>query len=142
MTDDREEKANTETTTGSDLPAGAVFQKSLKIALPLLLSILLIVIYSQAILSPGLLDEQYLLAWLKAVPGLHGSSGFSGFMTFQGLDGLDSWGVTTRLSLLIWAVLFGKNLALFKLNMLILHAGCTLLTFLCSRRILSGKLHQ
>ena len=105
------------------------------IALPALLFVILLVVYSPALLSPGLIDEQYLLAWLKSAPKLHGSSGISGLMMFPGLAAPDSWGASTKLCLLLLAFFAGKNMLLARCFMLALHGVCSSLVYSCSRHL-------
>jgi hypothetical protein len=120
---------------GSLRSAAAAAERYIKIGLPLLVLVFLLYVYSFSLVSPGLLDEQYLLAWLKSVFKLHGSSGFGGFLLFQGLDPMDNWGLTTKLFLLVPAFLFGNRLFFFKFILLVLHCLCTFLTYRCSRKI-------
>jgi hypothetical protein len=118
---------------GSDVPPGSSSRDLTRFALPALLFVLLLVVYSPALLSTGLIDEQYLLAWLKAAPKLHGSSGFSGFMMFPGLSTPDSWGVSTKLTLIMLAFFAGKNMLVARCFMLALHGACSYLVYNCSR---------
>lgn len=109
---------------------GVFSPKLVNLSLLLLLTVLLLCSCSLALFSPGLLDEQFLLAWLKGLGKLHGSSGFSGFMSFAGFEQSDGWGPTTKLSFCLLGMFFGKRLFFYKLFLLVLHGACSYLVFL------------
>ena len=124
--------------SGSESTNG--FVSKFTFAFPALLAILLIVAYLLSFGAPPLVDEKFLLSWIKETPKLHGASGFSGFMHWAGFDASDSWGPTSKLILVSLAVVFGKNMFFYKMAMFLIHAACTALSYLCSRSLLQNRL--
>lgn len=115
-------------------------EKAVKLGLPLLFVVILIGVYGLSLVSPGLLDEQFLVDWLKDAPKLQGSSGPGGFLAFPGLDRVDSWGITTRLLLFSFSLLFGKALGLYKFLLLAVHGCATLLTYKICKHICQARI--
>lgn len=126
--------------SGIDSKGMSQFSGKFALVLAVLLVIAMAVSYILSFAAPPLLDEKFLLHWLKELPKLHGSSGFSGFMSWQGFDAADSWGPTSKIFLLAASTIFSKNIFFYKLLMFLLHIGCTAFTYLCSRRILQSRL--
>lgn len=110
-----------------------------RIGIAILLAALLLAVNSSCLISPPLLDEQYLLAWLKAAPKLHGVFGVSGIMSWPGFETADSMGFSIKLILLSFAFIFGKTIFLYKAVMLIAKAASSYLVYLICRKIVPER---
>ncbi len=104
-------------------------------AVPLSLLIVSIVVWVLALASAPILDEQYLLRWLKDCRGLAGSSGIQGFMSWEGFAKQDSWGVASHTFLLALSTVFGSSPFFFKFTGLLLHVSNSVFLFFCCRKI-------
>ena len=136
---------NGNATLGNRLAAGAhegsAFnrEKFLKFGTPALLTVILLVVFSQSLASPGLLDEKFLLLWLKSLSHLRGDSGLSAFLGWGGFDRADSWGFITKLFIYAISAITFKSLFLLKSVSLLLHAANTFLVYRCTRLLTAGR---
>ncbi len=113
-------------------------QALLEKILPFLLAAFVLGLYFLALSSPPLLDEQYLLSWLKEMGSLHGSSGISGFFLWPGFETIDSWGPVTKVCLIILSAIFGKSVFFFKLVLVLLHSFSCYLIYKIGKEISSS----
>ena len=106
-----------------------------KFGFPACVLILSLVLWALAFTAPTLLDESFLLNWLKESRSLSGSSGVQGFMTWDGFSKADSWGFVAHGFFLLLSILFGKSAFFYKLIGLLLHVGNSIMLFLSCRQI-------
>lgn len=111
-----------------------------RVGVAVLLVALLLAVNSTCLVSPPLMDEQYLLAWVKAAPKLHGAFGLSGFMAWPGFEAADTLGFSIKLLLFVFAFVFGKTLFLYKFMMLVAKAASAYLVYLITRKIVPERL--
>lgn len=117
--------------------SGSSSEKILKFGTPILLSILVLIAFFHSLLSPGLLDEKFLLLWLKKMSHLPGESGFAAFLNWNGFERADSWGFVSKLFIFCAATILGKNIFLLKTLSIALHTANSLLVYRCGR-VLTG----
>lgn len=126
----------TDKAQASSTPSGLPFNSLLRnFAVPVALLIVSIIVWVLALASAPILDEQYLLRWLKDCRSLTGSSGIQGFMSWEGFAKQDSWGLVSHSFLLALSTLFGSSPFFFKLTGLLLHVSNSIFLFFCCRKI-------
>lgn len=109
-----------------------------RFAVPFVLLALALLVWGLSLASPLLLDEQFLLQWLKDCRSLTGSSGIQGFMSWHGFAKPDAFGFVSHGFMLTLSFLFGSSAFFFRFVGLLLHVGNSILLFLCCRKI-AGK---
>lgn len=119
--------------------SGFTKEKFLNFGVPVLLTVLLLIAFSHSLASPGLLDEKFLLLWLKKMSHLHDESGLSGFLSWGGFDHADSWGFLTGLFIFLAGSITGKSVFLLKCTSLLLHTINSLLVYRCTRILTAAR---
>lgn len=109
-----------------------------RFAFPIVILVCIILVWIPSLRSGLLLDEQFLLQWLKQCRSLSGSSGVEGFMSFDGFARPDSWGFVSHGLMLALSAVFGGSAFFFRFVGVLLHAANSIFLFLCCRKI-SGK---
>lgn len=99
-----------------------------------LLLLLAVIAYLPALGSLPLLDEQFLLAWLKQMPW----SDLANFLASNGLDRADTWGPFVPVWLFAGSKLTGGYILACRLSGIILHCACTLSVYFLFRQLNSA----
>lgn len=115
-------------------------QTYLHYGLAALLFLLTFLASGPGLASGALLDEQFLIAWLKDLPSLQGIAGFSGYMNWPGFESFDAWGPASKLILFLLVFLFGKSVFLLKFAILALSALSSVVLYFVCRKMNCGKL--
>lgn len=112
----------------------SAFTRQHNLVMPGIILIIVLAGYGGILITPPLLDEQFLLAWLAQLPLVEAKES-ANFFAWAGFSQLDFWGPFTRLTAVLCGFLCGGKILVWRLLQLTLHLAMCWLGFFTLRRL-------